>query len=325
MVHVKDIDRVRTKIWLAEIRSLTGVQGIHALASLLDAESTWRDDGGIPHQSKWYRYDCGSAVPSKALADKVKKRLPALSFEIHHPVWSLLRHPVSSPRTIERLIKKMAAGWRQALEKLIDEEFEFRRINLEVVDRYNLAAFSYLDALLLLELARRNACIKHAGKDEDLAFILLALPLLYIGDPFWVRQGAEQRKETLRTIVHSLKCSGDYFSRICFPADRLVQAMDMQRVLCEAHKRSHPRALSSSDKKIRFLAKCLGSQPEGRYAIATSAFIRENQFQRRVRSFIWGADPYAQSVWEWAWNCLEREAEFSHLAAVFPSRRAQSS
>jgi hypothetical protein len=321
-MHAKVIDQIRTRVWLAEIRSLSGLQAIHALASRFDPESTWKDGEGIPHQSKWYRYVAGEAIPSEPLTSKVTSALPALSFDIHHPAWKLLRKPTSSQKTIDRLIEKMPPIWCQTLKTLNTDTFDFRSINLELVTKYSLTTMSYLDAVLLFELARRNALIAHGGKAENLTFIILALPLLYIDDPIWTRQDVSQKKVTLQAIVRSLVLSGDHFGFICFPKDRLVQAMAMQRVLLLRHMANRPRALNSQVKKIRFLAKCLGDSPDERYAIATSAFFKERLLFSHVTLPLWGYDPHAQSMWAWAWNWLKQDPEFSHFASCLTKHPA---
>jgi hypothetical protein len=313
-MHTKLIDQIRTRVWLAEIRSLSGLQTIHALATRFDPESTWKDGEGIPHQSKWYRYDSGEAIPSEPLTSKVTSALPALSFDIHHPTWILLRKPAPSQKTIERLVEKMPPLWRQTLKTLNSDTFDFRRINLDLVTKYSLTEISYLDAFLLFELARRNALNERGGKAENLTFIILALPLVYIDDPLWTLQDASQKKTTLQAIVRSLWLSGDHFGFICFPKDRLVQAMAMQRVLLLRHTLYRPRALNSQVRKIRFLAKCLGDSPDERYAIATSAFVKEGPPSSHFSQLFWGHDPHDQSVWQWAWDWLKKDPEFSHFA-----------
>jgi hypothetical protein len=314
-MHTKVIDQIRTCVWLAEIRSLSGLQTIHALAARFDPGSAWKDGGGIPHQSKWYRYDAGQAIPSEPLTSKITSALPALSFDIHHPTWTLLRKPTSSQKTIDRLVQKMPPLWRQTLETLNTDTFDFRSINLDLVTKYSLTEMGYLDAFLLFELARRNALNERGGKAENLTFIILALPLVYIDDPLWSLQDASQKKITLQAIVCSLWLSGDHFGFICFPKDRLVQAMAMQRVLLLRQTLNRPRALNSQVKKIRFLATCLGDSPDERYAIATSAFVQEGPLSSHFSSLFFGLDPYAQSVWQWAWNWLKQDPEFSHFAS----------
>jgi hypothetical protein len=321
-MHTKVIDEIRTRAWLAEIRSLSGLQAIHSLAARFDFESTWKDGEGIPHQSKWYRYDTGEAIPSVPLTSKVTLALPALSFDIHHPAWTLLRKPTSSQKTIDRLIEKMPPLWCQTLKTLNTDTFDFRRINLDLVTKYSLTAMGYLDAFLLFELARRHALSERGGKAENLTFIILALPLLYIDDPLWALQDTSQKKITLQAIFRALCLSGVHFRFICFPNDRLVQAMAMQRVLLFRHKLNRPRALNSQVKKIRFLANCLGDSPDERYAIATSAFVKESQFERNIRLMFFDHDPYVQSVWQEAWNCLKQNPEFSHFASCLSKHPA---
>ena len=143
--HTQEIDQVRTRIWIAELRSHTGIEAVHALASLFDPESTWRDGSGIPHQAKWYRYQHGTAVPSMALTTKVKSSMPSLEFDVHHPAWTLLRNPTPSPRTLTRIVKKLPRQWTKSMNRLALDTFKHRNICLDLVTG---ARFSAVDEVL---------------------------------------------------------------------------------------------------------------------------------------------------------------------------------
>ena len=56
-MHSSVIDQIRTRVWLEEIRGLTGESATHAIAYRLDPESMWIEPSGVSHQSKWYRYE----------------------------------------------------------------------------------------------------------------------------------------------------------------------------------------------------------------------------------------------------------------------------
>lgn len=313
-MHSSVIDQIRTRVWLEEIRGLTGVSGTHALANQLDPESIWHGPDGVPHQAKWYRYEAGSSVPSRSLSDKIKSALPRLCFDVHHPAWSLLRKPQTSQKTLDRLIKRMPLKWRQTLMEISAGEFLYRRINIELVARYHLTEINYLDALLLFELGRREAYLKNEPNFENLTFVILALPLLYINDPLWALQDTAGKKHTIRAITHSLKLSGSYFSAICFPADRLVQAMAMQETLHKSHIERHPRALNSREGAIRFLAQSLDEDGDSIYATATSAFLAERRRTIAVNSKFFGLNIYGQFFWQKAWGLIKTDPKFGHFS-----------
>lgn len=308
------IDGIRSRVWLAEIRASADLQPVHGIASRFDPDSIWRDAAGVPHQSKWYRYENGTAVPSEKLTQTVTAALPSLSFQVHHPVWTLLRNPKPSVRTIERMVNHMPVRWRQIFQELKSEYFPYRQINLRLVTKYNLAEMSYLDALLLFELVRRQTSLRSVKKLENLTFVVLVLPLLYIDDPVWKYQDAEQMKASLRTIVQSMKLSGGYWGEILFPVDRLVQAISMQRVLVERHLQRNPRALNTRERRIRFLASALSNESDESYVVATTAFFKEHPFILHGGTIFWNPDGYVKSAWRQAWQSLKREAKYRHFA-----------
>lgn len=317
---------IRIRLWLREMRSLTGLQATHALAARFDPCSMWDGGDGTKHQSKWYRYENGEAVPSERLAERVKVVLPGQTFDLHHPTWTLLRKSKFSTKTIDRLIKRMSPLWREALKRLNDDDFGFRRIDLDLVNRYHLADMGYLDALLLFLLARKRTLDggpNEAVKAEQLTSVILVLPLLYIDDPVWLLQNTSEKKRTLHAIAQYLRSGNDFSGKICFPRDRLVRAMAMQNVLKLQHIKSHPRSISSPQKQIRFLAKCMANHANAPYAIATRAFVLESVVPLRssLRFMIAGIpDTYALPLWRWAWSRLKQGAEYSHFADCLRGR-----
>ncbi len=315
-MHSTVIDQIRTRVWLEEIRALTGERTTHALARQLDPESAWIGLGGVAHQSKWYHYERGTSVPSVSLANKVRSSLPGLRFDLHHPAWTLLRKPSPSARTIRRLVHRMPLMWQRTLTELTETDFLFKRINVGLVTRYRLAEFSYLDALLLFELGRRAAFNTKWDNFVNLTFIILALPLLYISDPLWSLQDKPSQKETIRAIVQSMRLSGHHLKWICFPEDRLVQAIEMLGNLQRLHLLKHPHALNSHTQITRFLAQSLGDNPDEAYARATSAFVRESRHSLDLSPNALGVHPYGQYFWQCAWDLITSKATNEPDASV---------
>lgn len=177
-----------------------------------------------------------------------------------------------------------------------------------------MAEMSYLDALLLFELVRRQTNLRSVKKLENLTFVILGLPLLYIDDPMWKYQDTEQMKSSLRTIVKSMRLSGGYWGEILFPVDRLVQAISMQRVLVERHLQRNPRALNTRPRRIRFLANALSNDSGESYVVATTAFFREHPFILHGGTIFWNPDACVKAVWRSAWQSLKQDAQYSHFA-----------
>lgn len=219
-----------------------------------------------------------------------------------------------SSRTIYRIVKGLPRQLIQAINRLALDKFTHRYICLDLVNRYNLSSLGYLDALLLFELARRHSIIQGDEKKyENLIFIIQVLPLLYIDDPIWKYQSTSQIKSTVRAIVRSMQLCGYDLREIYFPADRLAQAISMQRVLVDRHTAEHPKALNTKERRIRFLARCLGNATDSRYTTATSAFFKERPFYLHKKIIHWDPDPYVKGVWQNAWSAIKHDPVFSHF------------
>ena len=216
---MEKINQLRIQIWLKEISFLSGENKIYALASLLDPKSIWRDEDGVPHQSKWYKFAKLKSVPSKLLDISVKQQLPNMVFELHHPAWSLMNQPLASRRTLNRMVAKMPKQWKQSLEQILQNTFEFRAINTELLTSLDMFSYSYLDAFMLFEVARKNSLGKDPYKANNLTYVQLALPLVYVDDPVWRTLDGEQRKIMLKALDNSMDITS---TNVRFPvAERL--------------------------------------------------------------------------------------------------------
>lgn len=81
--------------------------GPHALrARLLIQRRFGRMLLAVSHHSKWYGYFKQRHVPGRALVQRIGSAVPELTFDIHHPIWSLLRKPTLSAQ-FERLRAQM--------------------------------------------------------------------------------------------------------------------------------------------------------------------------------------------------------------------------
>jgi hypothetical protein len=193
MSHPKAIDRARSLVWMSEIRSFSEDKSTYAISSWLDPESVWIDRNRNPHQSKWYRYTNGTTTPSKSLVSRVRAKIPKISSDVHHPVWSILRRPGSSQRTIDRLRYSMVPDWKEKLYKICHLPFAHRQITLELVNEFQLQEMGYLDAVLLFSLALSVNNHKDRWVAKRLTVVLLTLPLIYVRDSFWNHQSDELR------------------------------------------------------------------------------------------------------------------------------------
>lgn len=181
----KEIDGLRIRVWLAELMYLTGCQTIKELAARLDPGSVWIDDDEIEHQSKWYQYSKGVQVPSEALIARLQKHVAGAKFELHHPVWAVLRRECSE-RTWSRMRSRLPGYWHLALSNLALVPSESLQPSLALVNTLKLYELSYLDSLALFVCGRRHAVRQsNLERVRQIDWLLWTLPVLYAEDQIW--------------------------------------------------------------------------------------------------------------------------------------------
>ena len=290
-------------MWMSEIRRVSRLQSVREIVDLLDHKSNWVDGEGVSHQSKWYQFQQGHAVPSKALASKVKARLPKLGFDIHHPAWSILRKPALCERSVDRLVNRMPTSWRETLRELKHDHFGYRRISLDLVDRYKLDQLGYLDALLLFLVCSKWSKMRKSDQCPQYQRIQLALPLIYVHDPFWVNQDVCERSSSLAAIARSVPHSSSLVS-IQFPEWALVPAIRFQEAALKSALKSKQLARNSFSERVRFLAMTLSADPYSAYTRALSAFHTEPGYTLLTSTANGYHSRYGQLAWRGAWNDL---------------------
>lgn len=310
----KKINAYRIQIWLKEIFQQTGETRVFALASLLDPTSNWRDGAGSVHQSKWYGFKKLKVVPSEILATKVRNQIPQLEFDLHHPAWSLILRPSASQRTLERQVAKMSQEWRSNLKKIKVTPFEFRRVCLPLVDEFNLMNFSFLDAYLLFEIARRHALTKDHKKAENLMYVLLALPLLYVDDPIWMFLKDSQHCSFLDLLDETTRMES---RNLQFPNIERAIAMRMQKMLLHKSTKKQARLKTSASLRRRYLAKFLSRDIDSAYVTATSAFFSQSSIGRVLQLLLNDVEHYSELAWKNAWKKLRTDSAYVEFTKCF--------
>jgi len=230
-VFMNKIDYLRTLVWLYQLKQVTGCLTIKELAARVDPGSVWTDVEGDEHQSKWYQYAQGVQVPSPALVARIQAEFPKVTFELHHPVWRVLRKPCSA-RSWTRLRTVMAEKWGDLPAQLRSYTTDELKPSAAIGNALALKGLSYLDALALfasermLRLVRRD----HA-REKCLALVLAGLPLLYADDHLWNDMDAATLEVALGTLDEALNVGqgaegvalcGRRSSEILARRDRLV-------------------------------------------------------------------------------------------------------
>lgn len=198
------IDYLRTVVWLHQLKHVTGRRTIKALAALVDPDSVWTDSDGDEHQSKWYQYAQGTQVPAPALVARVRAKYPKLTFELHHPVWRVLRMPCSA-RSWTRLRTVMADRWGDLPVVVRSWPLDELRPSPMIGNALASKGLSYLDAVALFASERKLRLVRrdHA-REKCLALVLAGLPLLYADDQLWNDMDEATLEVALGTLDEAL-------------------------------------------------------------------------------------------------------------------------
>jgi hypothetical protein len=255
-MFMNKIDVLRTIIFLEKLMESTGIRSLTTLARQLDPGSFWIDGNLIAKQSKWYGYQRMSHVPSQALSELVQLKVPGAYSELHHPMWRLLRNPGVSERTVRRLRGSLREAWQYsyaAIAKLKDGEL---KISSSLVEVLRMDRLTYLDALMVFTIARREAvALKDHERTAHLSNSLWALPMLYPDDPLWCHDDLEELSTCLGLVDDALQL------KFIVAKDRHGREIERGLVLCDQHwaagqrRQAKPRALSSRIAARRFYAR----------------------------------------------------------------------
>lgn len=251
------IDYLRTLVWLNQLKRVTGCQATGVLAARLDPTSVWKDADGDEHQSKWYRYAQGVQVPEPDLVARVQAEFPKAAFELHHPVWRVLRKPCSS-RSWTRLRTTLSDKWGDLPEQLKTWPAESLKPSPVIGKALAEQGLSYLDALALFASARKTRWSRQGiYRDKGLACLLSGLPVLYADDHLWNDMETSVLEVALGTLDEALGLSqGTDIESVC--QDRACE-IAVRREQLASHVARYPHALSTEIALRRFLALRWGS------------------------------------------------------------------
>lgn len=246
------IDYLRTVVWLHQLKQVTGCQTIKALAALVDPDSVWTDSDGDEHQSKWYQYAQGIQVPAPELAARVRAKYPKLTFELHHPVWRVLRMPCSA-RSWTRLRTVMADRWGDLPVQVRSWPMDELRPSPLIGNALALKGLSYLDALALFASERKLRLVRRDyARERCLALVLAGLPLLYAEDHLWNDMEAATLEVALGTLDEALSI-GQGVEEVAFSGSRSSEILAMRDKLASYVAR-YPHGLGTEIALRRFLA-----------------------------------------------------------------------
>lgn len=200
----------------------------------------------------------GEYLPRQKQIDLLKLRYPGLSFDLHHPAWSVLAHPHMSPRTQRRLIAKMPVQWHQTRALLHVLSTSELYVQPSLPDTLQLHRLDFLEALLLFwcERERVNAdglTDRRTALDQ----VLWLLPVLYPHDPLWARAERYQRRHRLMldTIDCALNLTGAESPENhwdWYPREAMI--FDQQWHFAE-HMKKYPKGLRTAKDRMRYLAR----------------------------------------------------------------------
>lgn len=246
------IDYLRTVVWLHQLKQVTGCRTIKALAALVDPESVWTDADGDEHQSKWYQYAQGTQVPAPALVARVRAKYPKLTFELHHPVWRVLRSPCSA-RSWTRLRTAMADKWSDLPAQVRSWPMDELRPSPMIGNALASKGLSYLDALALFASERTLRLVRRDfAREKQLILLLAGLPLLYADDLLWNDMDAPTLDVALGTLDEALNL-GQVSEDVALSEAR-SHGILARRDKLVSYVARHPHGLGTEIALRRFLA-----------------------------------------------------------------------
>ena len=299
------IDQLRNEIWFQQLTKISGMGGPFALGARLDKKSIWIDAAGVAHQSKWYRFKSGKQVPSKELAQRVSCQVPELAFDIHHPVWRLLRNPNISARTLRRLVADMPGYWRLALEQLGNIELNQLAMGANLVKFLSLENMEYLDYVLLVECARRQACgALQAQRRKKLTAILLIGPILFLEDPIWDFNSLEKLEQRMAIFDEALHLEEFSSEVVQFPRDSRIKIMVFVRNKLICHKSIYPRSLGNTKLIRRYIVRNLYDAYDDVLRIVCTPYYSDGYGSIDLLSH--RESPIDKRLWLWAQEKIDK-------------------
>jgi hypothetical protein len=273
VIFMNKIDYLRTLVWLHKLKQVTGCLTIKALAARLDPGSVWTDAEGDEHQSKWYQYAQGVQVPSPALVARIQAEFPKVTFELHHPVWRVLRKPCSA-RSWTRLRTTLSDKWGNLPQQLRTWPVESLKPSPVIGTALASQGLSYLDALALFASARKARSIRQGNeRDKGLSRLLSGLPVLYADDHLWDGMEAPTLEGALGVLDEALGLSLGIDEE---PAiRRRAEAILARRERLAAYVARYPHGLGTEIALRRFLA--------ARWDLLDSSHIRPQRVRRAFR------------------------------------------
>jgi hypothetical protein len=250
---------LKAPMWLDEVKERTGIQKIFTLAHELDPTSVRIGLDNVPRLSKWYKYQKHQSLPNKTLAKKIKLSIPDLQSDPQHPAWTIIKnHPLSAV-TLRHSIRKMHAEWRLLLVYLKAFPLHLIRLDAEFVKLLLLGCKNYLDAFMLLEIARRHHLKVNHNLFAAISFTLLIqqLPLVFINDSFWKYSNITRRSFALFFLNFTMRPSSFFSTSMVLPTQNILKVMRLQQKLLDKELINGNYDLGKYENQVLFFAKNL--------------------------------------------------------------------
>jgi hypothetical protein len=260
---------LNAKIWFDEVKERTGIQKTFALARELDPTSVRISLDNVPRVSKWYKYQKHQSLPNKTLVKKIKLSIPNLQSDPQHPAWTIIKnHPLSAV-TLRHSIRRMHAEWRLLLVYLKALPLHLIRLDAEFVKLLLLGCRNYLDAFMLLEIARRHHLNITNNLFTAISFTLLIqqLPLIFLNDSFWKYTKESSRSFALFFLISIMRPSSFFSTSMILPSQNILKVMRLQQKLLEKELINGNHDLDKHNSQILFFAKNLEDKDLNFYRI----------------------------------------------------------
>lgn len=328
MTLKEEIDRFRAQLWIEDLKAKTGQKRVYALGAELDPGSIWIDASSTPHQSKWYRLDAGAQVPSNELVARVRVLVPSASFEVHHPLWRVMRRRDLSDRSVRRLVGGMSSQWRAALNRLNEMSPSDMLLGPRLVSKLGLQDCSFLDAVFLVDCARRAELRgKNPCRFPALNALLYSMPLLFADDQIWWQSDDAFRKGMLGLFDRALDLGASASPGMLFPLEERLILLKLLGSNVVSHLEEHPRALATQAVRRRFIAGLLDRPPGLPLRIGARAYRPPSSVP--IEDLDLWESPVDERLWRWAWYELEfgdintRDIDPSFVAKVWARHQSK--
>ncbi|WP_343741654.1 hypothetical protein [Herbaspirillum huttiense] len=109
------VDRIRTRLWFAAVKEVSGLPSAYAIEMLLDGEHVRKRSTDVARPRKWDGYKKGKKVPSDIAGprnsiDQAEHRFPGTAAWYRSPIWDILKGEFLDANEIENALRGLGTA-----------------------------------------------------------------------------------------------------------------------------------------------------------------------------------------------------------------------